>query len=661
MDREELKDKKEMNIRLQIIKLIANSENIEEATEDWSTLEKMIKDKKLKKMKKHHKNILNDYIKNKENEKALLEIFSQDQLNNLIEVLKSFERENIKRREKIAFEILLKCTIDLHTNEKGKEPFFIYDKISYGKDNTEITYDALIKIDNSENYKKLVNFLKKFETEIKKNFIHKYNLRFNLELENENIEKNSNESYNIKCIYTFFEPINQKKYTFKETDILINGANSNNLGFCSLLKEINSEAYKNIEYKNNNTDNIQIKSNNKSNEKDEEKLKNYTQNSLINESTMSKTMDSFLNLKADPDKVIEFIRLIGKHNFSADYIIELSNGNQISGGIDNHLILYDSNHYEKMKIKGFKGRVFKAEEKKNSDSKGKDDIKLYCIENKEFDIVNLDKHYQTTIKQYQIEEKTLNNFIEIKENDFVITGNRGSSYYSDLFNKEKKSEFKITEKTYYGGIKIDDKIVAITSNDIIPDGENKLLLFNTDNKKIYPINDYSFVASVNGLALMPKEDIKCNYRVLLCACKKYKKEQKNGILLVNPKLNHDQEMEKFFYETDDFEVYCFCPISDNKMKDTDYFFVGGFDPLKKEGAIKLFKIIYGATAKGTKIEFKQDIIFEYNEKFEGFGGPISSIIQSKATGNVLVTCYDGNVYLFTPPNIDYYLEEDISA
>ena len=57
----------------------------------------------------------------------------------------------------------------------------------------------------------------------------------------------------------------------------------------------------------------------------------------------------------------------------------------------------------------------------------------------------------------------------------------------------------------------------------------------------------------------------------------------------------------------------------------------------------------------------QDIDFKYNEKFKGFQGPINSIIQSKVKGNVLVTCYDGNVYLFTPPNIDYYLEEDISA
>ena len=637
---------KDMNLRLPIIKLIANSENrkndeknIIEVSENWSTLEKMIKDKKLKKMKKHHKNFLNDFIKNEENEKILHKIFSQDQLNNLIEALKSFERENLERKEKIASEILSKCTIYLHTNKKGKEPFFIYDKIYYGKNNIEITYDTLIKkniiLENSENYKKFVYFLKKFETEIKKIFIHNYNLTFSLELENENNEKNAKESYNIKCIYTFFEPINHNKFTFKEKDILINGANSNNFGFYFLLNEINSEKYKNIEYI--------------------EELKNNIQNSLINESTMSKTMDS------DPEKVIELIRLIGKHNFPADYIVELSDGYLISGGSDNYLILYESNNYKKILIKGFKGPVFKVGEKINSNSKGKGDIKLYCIGNEEFDIVNLDKHFKTTINQYLIPEKTFTNFIEMKENDFIISGKRGSSYYTDLFNKEKRSELKITNKTYCGGIKIDDQNVAITSNDIIPNGENKLLLFNTKNKKIYSINDYSFIASVNGLALMTREYIKCNYRVLLCACKRYKKEQKNGILLVNPQFGCYQEMEKLFYETDDFEVYCFCPISDNKMKETDYFFVGGFDSLKKKGAIKLFKILFGAAVWGTKIEFMQDIDFKYNEKFEGFQGPINSIIQSKVKGNVLVTCYDGNVYLFTPPNIDYYLEEDINA
>ena len=48
-------------------------------------------------------------------------------------------------------------------------------------------------------------------------------------------------------------------------------------------------------------------------------------------------------------------------------------------------------------------------------------------------------------------------------------------------------------------------------------------------------------------------------------------------------------MEKLFYETDDFEIYCFCPISDNKMKETDYFFVGGFDSLKKKEQLNYLK------------------------------------------------------------------------
>ena len=36
--------------------------------------------------------------------------------------------------------------------------------------------------------------------------------------------------------------------------------------------------------------------------------------------------------------------------------------------------------------------------------------------------------------------------------------------------------------------------------------------------------------------------------------------------------------------------------------------------------------------------------------FKGFKGPISCIIQS-SSGGILVTCYDGNVYLFSPPKI----------
>ena len=100
--------------------------------------------------------------------------------------------------------------------------------------------------------------------------------------------------------------------------------------------------------------------------------------------------------------------------------------------------------------------------------------------------------------------------------------------------------------------------------------------------------------------------------------------------------------------------FCFCPIYDiiqtnNKFeKETEYFLVGGFDNDKGEGLIKLFKFIYNKT----DIEFIQDIEFEKNGTFKGFEGPINSLIQSKCKGNILATCYDGNVHLFSPLNVD---------
>ena len=48
-------------------------------------------------------------------------------------------------------------------------------------------------------------------------------------------------------------------------------------------------------------------------------------------------------------------------------------------------------------------------------------------------------------------------------------------------------------------------------------------------------------------------------------------------------------------------------------------------------------------------------VMKKNNYFISFNGPITSIIQSSTTGNILVTCLDGKIYLLTPPNIDYYL------
>ena len=173
---------------------------------------------------------------------------------------------------------------------------------------------------------------------------------------------------------------------------------------------------------------------------------------------------------------------------------------------------------------------------------------------------------------------------------------------------------------------------------------------------------------------MPKNKKIPKNRILICACKKYIRFQKNGILLLNFEDDNNIDNSSIlinyeFYCTNNFEVFCFCPISifndiqilENKSNknDTDYFLVGGFDLIKKRGLIKLYKVIYGEEFNNIRIEFIQDIVlFDKQKKFKRFNGPISCMTQSSIDGKIIVTCWDGNIYLFDYTGIKQYLEYD---
>ena len=276
------------------------------------------------------------------------------------------------------------------------------------------------------------------------------------------------------------------------------------------------------------------------------------------------------------------------------------------------------------------------------------------------------------------------------ENKYIITGNKGIYNITNDCNSQTNS-YPIKEKpSFIGGIDIDENTLALVSNSIIPYGEDKLILYNKiTNGIILEISGHSFRISSNCLSLLETEKDGKKMKILLCACKKYSKEQKNGILLVDlSKFSESKKVNELFYETGPFEVDCFCPISlventnsiseeitkkeNIEIKKTDFFFVGGFDDDKREGIIKLYKLNYNNN-KIDNIEFIQDITNNYKNNsenssdkrkeseyyiFEGFGRSITSIIQSNIIGNILVTSMDGNVYLFKPPNIDYFLNSD---
>jgi hypothetical protein len=274
---------------------------------------------------------------------------------------------------------------------------------------------------------------------------------------------------------------------------------------------------------------------------------------------------------------------------------------------------------------------------------------------------------------------TYNICFEMRENNYLMAGLHGAIYYINFFgNKTEVEQIKVSEKTYKGGIKLNENIVVLSSNSVIPEGENKLIFFNSKTKKITEGNNkYSFAVNEHNMSLMNIGKKNCNDKILLCACKKYLEDQKNGILLVNPQLGENENIINPFYDTGYFEVYCFCPIfniinnNENILKesvdedykknieviDTNYFFVGGYDQLKRKGGIKLYKIISGDKTANTKIKFLQNIEFD-NNNFEGISEQIKCMIQSKITGNIIVTCANGNIFLFTKPNLELYINEN---
>ena len=190
------------------------------------------------------------------------------------------------------------------------------------------------------------------------------------------------------------------------------------------------------------------------------------------------------------------------------------------------------------------------------------------------------------------------------------------------------------------------------------------------------INNYPFKISNNGLYLINLKTIKSiniDRQILFSSCVSIQcdKNGKNGILFVDINLEKNIFVETF-HKTNEFEPHCFCQISivDNHnsindditkeknifVQDTEYFLVGGFEPMKRMGCVKLYKIKYNKKADKINIKYLLDITTENVEQFKGFDMDVTCITQSKRTGNILINCLDGNTYLFKPPNLELFLK-----
>ena len=566
-------------------------------------------------------------------------------------------------------------SIIIIVDKENEKNYTFFEEITYGEKNIKIDVNKFNnslrinkesnKKDNlTKNYKLFIVFIDEFRNNITNEYKNNFKLKIKLSLKKE--EKNIGDIYNITCLYTFFSPINNKSHSFIEQNILINRTNSLTTGFQFLIFEINNECYGVIPQKNDLNPNNQGQ-----NEINENPNKN-PRNILV--------VSNEKNKIADEDIIIELLKIIDKDGYYNGNIKELDNGHFVFWRNDNTIVICDSNFDIIMEIKESIDLITNITERVNYDNKEKNSIQLVVSGSKDIILIIIDlNNLKYEIKGYSLANMYSLNICEMKKNNYIICGKTNCIHTIDLFVCNQIKQNRIDEKTYLGTYKISDNIIALSSNVLLPGGEDCSIFYNTNTKKTTNgMEGYSPVISTSGLSLIIRESIIVNAKknnkkeknkILLCACKSYLKTQDNGILIINANLGENQKMEVPFYKTDNFEVNCFCPISiiTNKNKDynniddeykkniqiedTDFFFVGGYDLEKREGIIKLYKIIFGEKTINTKIEFLQDI------ETDSIDSPINCIIQSKISGNILVTSYNGNIYLFTKPNINFYLNE----
>ena len=181
----DLEKAKNMNIRLGIINSIyefkfKNEEkkevNMKECISIWPDIEKSIKDKKLKKLKKDIKGILIKYFNDENNKNILLRIFKEDEIDNFKENMAKEKKENIVNKENID---KLKVVLDYYKNYKfssKKDDIIQIEKIIENGSGTD--YDKYLN--DFDNAKKMNDRFDIVE------YIYKEN-------NNKNIEKNETE------------------------------------------------------------------------------------------------------------------------------------------------------------------------------------------------------------------------------------------------------------------------------------------------------------------------------------------------------------------------------------------------------------------------------------------------------------------------------------
>ena len=463
---------------------------------------------------------------------------------------------------------------------------------------------------NFTRYLNCIYMFKNIIESLKNNYQFNYSFKLYFDFKKQIMNSNINNIYNINVEYSVQEhPFYKTEIKSSDDNILIKKPNEFK-GLFSLMTKTNFEIYSltfNIE-------------------------------PFITNGSILEEAEDFMDYK-----IIQFEKMIYKHNESVKFFLILKNGYYLSCGDSGVIILYNQDFKILLKKDNFDDILYHITEINDY----KENIELIeCYGQYVYEILINKTNYRVVFKKYEVPKKKILYCEKIKEDEYVMAGINGAIKVIDMFNdtKDEKMVYNLLEFSVKTGLVINHKYVVLISNELIPKGLNKLAICNLfENKVEYSISDYSFNLSENSLSFITLDK---SSNILLCAIKKYKSSQKNGILAVDMNLVRGKDLQYRFYDSGNFQPYCFC-----QLFKSSYILVGGHDLNKRSGMIRMYNINNNIN----ELMYIQDIeINEEDEIDNKFDMPVNNIVQIKETGKLIITCLDGYIFLFSKPNLDYY-------
>ena len=518
----------------------------------------------------------------------------------------------------------------------------------YEKDK-KITFDEMINLlnkkreeNNSElnkNYILFLNYLNNYKTIIENKVSDfKFDYNFKIHYEFKSIGNIYNNNFNLDVVYKVINhPFFETNFDFSDNNILSKKYNEFE-GFNSLMDKLCLKTDPNYDPTLQESTIVATKIG-------KTKILNELSTLYINNNQKNNNDNDMIFFDESEFKIIEFENIIYKHEKSVKYFLNLFDEYYLSCGDDKLMILYDKDLKILQKIPNPGEILYHISLKSNNEKY----MELIACYGKNIYLINVEKenNYKYNTKMYEIPDIKTLFCVKVSGENYVVAGLNMLMNILDIFNDnlEGKKMFKYSSASFNNGLVINSDYVALISNELFPNGSNKLVICNLKQHKIeYAISGYSFNIFNSSLSLIKIE----NHSNLLVACRKYNSSQKNGVLVADMNLVEEENIKYKFYDTQNFEVYCFMQILN-----TYFIFIGGFDSEKRIGMIKLYKL---CKESENEIIHVQDIdVFEENDDFKGFKMPVSNIYQTKDFGKIIITTLDGSIYLFSKPNLDLYI------